>query len=87
MNKKVRFLLALIFFLGFLVRIWQIDKTPPGLNRDEASIGYTAYSLLKTGKDEYGKTWPLSFKSFGDWKLPLYIYGDILPISFLDLHE
>lgn len=73
MNKKL-FLLILVFILGFLVRYWHITQIPPGLNRDEADIGYTAYSLIETGKDEYGKPWPISFKSFGDWKLPLYIY-------------
>lgn len=87
MNKKSLFLLILIFLLGFLVRIWQIDKIPPGLNRDEASIGYTAYSLIKTGNDEYGISWPLSFKSFGDWKLPLYIYISVPFVYLLGLTD
>lgn len=86
MNKK-NFLLMLIFLLGFFIRIWNIKEVPPGLNRDEASIGYTAYSLLKTGKDEYGRSWPVSFKSFGDWKLPLYIYTTIPFISLFGLTE
>lgn len=86
MNKKY-YLLILIFLLGFLIRIWNISEIPPGLNRDEASIGYTAYSLLKTGKDEYGKSWPISFKSFGDWKLPLYIYVTIPFIGLFGLTD
>lgn len=73
--------------MGFVVRFWNVGTIPPGLNRDEASIGYTAYSLLLTGKDEYGKSLPLSIKSFGDWKLPFYIYLDILPVHFLSLSE
>lgn len=72
MNKK--YILLAIFLLGFILRFWFSSQVPPGLNRDEASIGYNAYSLLTTGKDEYGTGYPLSFKSFGDWKLPLYIY-------------
>lgn len=86
MSKKY-IILVFIFLLGFLLRFWAIDQVPPGLNRDEASIGYTAYSLLETGKDEYGKSWPVSFKSFGDWKLPLYIYLDIVPIKLLGLTD
>ncbi len=86
MTKKY-LLLAFIFILGFLLRFWRIGEVPPGLNRDEASIGYTAYSLIATGKDEYGKSWPVSFKSFGDWKLPLYIYLDIVPIKLLGLTD
>ncbi|MBI3379806.1 glycosyltransferase family 39 protein [Candidatus Gottesmanbacteria bacterium] len=86
MNNK-RFLLGMIFLLGLILRFWNLKEAPPGLNRDEASIGYTAYSLLKTGKDEYGKSWPISFKSFGDWKLPLYIYVDIPFINSLGMTD
>lgn len=81
------FILFFIIFLGFALRVWNVETIPPGLNRDEASIGYTAYSLLLTAKDEYGKFLPLSVKSFGDWKLPLYIYLDILPVHFFSLSE
>ncbi len=68
-----------IFFCSILlfaawIRLYLISDIPPGINRDEGSIGYTAYSLLTTGKDEYGRAFPFSFESFGDWKLPLYIY-------------
>lgn len=81
MTKKI-IILGFIILFGFVLRFWNVAKIPPGLNRDEASIGYTAYSLFKTGKDEYGNFLPLSIKSFGDWKLPLYIYLDIVPVSF-----
>ena len=86
MEKKKRvfycFLLFLFFIFALALRFYKFGEIPVGLNRDEASIGYTAYSLLKTGKDEYGKSFPLSFKSFGDWKLPLYSY---LVIPFIKL--
>lgn len=86
MNKKL-FILVLIVVLGLLVRVLYITQIPPGLNRDEASIGYTAYSLLKTGNDEYGISYPLSFKSFGDWKLPFYIYLTIPFVKLFDLSD
>lgn len=86
MSKKY-FLLILIFLLGFLLRFYQVGQIPPGLNRDEASIGYTAYSLIKSGRDEYGVNWPVSFKSFGDWKLPFYIYLSIPFISAFGLND
>ncbi len=85
MKKKI--LLFLIVLFGFFLRIWNISNIPPGINRDEAAIGYNAFSILKTGRDEYGIFFPLSFKSFGDWKLPLYIYLDVIPISLLSLNE
>ena len=80
-------LLICIVLLGFLFRLVRVADIPPGLNRDEAAIGYTAYSLLKTGKDEYGKSWPLSLKSFGDWKLPGYVYITIPSVALFGLSE
>lgn len=75
-SKKIFQFSALLcfFILIIFLRLWQLDRIPPGLNRDEASIGYTAWSILKTGQDEYGHFLPLSIKSFGDWKLPMSVY-------------
>ncbi len=87
LNMINKILLILIVFLAFIMRFWHIESIPPGINRDEAAIGYTAYSILKTGKDEYGVKLPISIKSFGDWKLPLYIYLDIIPVQWGNLSE
>jgi len=80
-------LLALIVCLAALLRLYKLSDIPPGVNRDEASIGYTAYSLLQTGRDEYGRDVPVSFESFGDWKLPLYIYTTIPFVKIFGLTE
>lgn len=66
--------LLIITLLGGILRLTYLDKNPVSLSVDEASIGYNAYSILKTGKDEYGNFLPLSFKSLGDYKPPLYTY-------------
>jgi 4-amino-4-deoxy-L-arabinose transferase-like glycosyltransferase len=66
-------LIALTCF-GFLLRIWWLEKVPAILNRDEAALAYNAVLLKETGKDEWGKSWPLSLESFGDYKLPGYPY-------------
>lgn len=63
----------IIIFIALLLRSWQITKIP-SLNPDEAALGYNAYSLLETGRDEHGASWPLHFKSFGDYKPGGYIY-------------
>lgn len=47
---------------------------PYGSHIDEASLGYNAYSISQTGKDEYGKKFPLIFQAYGDQKLPAYVY-------------
>lgn len=86
-NKKFLFLFIAIVVLSAILRFYKLAEIPPGVNRDEASIGYTAYSLLKTGRDEYGKVFPLSFQSFGDWKLPVYIYTVVPLVSIFGLSE
>lgn len=67
-------LLCCTLILAGVVRFFQLGAMPPELNRDEASLGYTAYALLKTGREEHGVPWPIQIESFGDWKLPGYVY-------------
>lgn len=87
MSKKIIFIFLVILAVASFLRLYRIAEIPPGVNRDEASIGYSAYSILQTGRDEYGKMFPLSFQSFGDWKLPLYIYTVIPFVSIFGLSE
>ena len=87
MSRKNLFIFILIIIAATFLRFYRIIEVPPGVNQDEASIGYTAYSLLHTGKDEYGKFFPLSFESFGDWKLPFYIYITLPMVYFFGLTE
>lgn len=61
-------LLLIFLILGLWLRIYKLSEVPQGFNWDEAANGYNAYSLLKTGKDEFGKPWPLMMKSFGEYK-------------------
>jgi 4-amino-4-deoxy-L-arabinose transferase-like glycosyltransferase len=71
-TKKAGLILLLIFFLSLSLRLFKSSYPP--LLWDEASLGYNAYSILKTGRDEYGTFLPLIFKSFGDYKPGLYVY-------------
>lgn len=71
-SKYFYWLLAVIVGLGFLIRVFQLDKIPAILNRDEAALAYNAFLLSQTGQDEWGRTWPLALESFGDYKLPGY---------------
>jgi len=70
-NNKIFFIF--IFIAAFAIRFFNANQYPP-LLWDEASIGYNAYSILQTGKDEYGQILPIIFKSFGDYKPGVYIY-------------
>ncbi len=72
MKKKL--LLIIILLMAAALRLVALDKYPAGLNADEAALGYNAYSLIQTGHDEHGAAWPLVFRSFDDYKPPLYFY-------------
>ena len=84
---KLKITLFLIVLLASVLRLWQLDKYPAGFNADEASIGYNAFSLIQTGKDEYGNSWPFVFKSFGDYKPGLYFYFALPFVATLGLNE
>ena len=81
MSKNNKLILVIIFFVSFFLRFYKVGDYP-SLLWDEAAIGYNAYSLIETGKDEYGQTLPIIFKSFGDYKPGLYIY---LAIPFIKI--
>ena len=80
-TKINRLPIILILVAAFLIRFINLNITP-ALNPDEAALGYNAYSLIQTGKDEHGISWPLHFKSFGDYKPGGYVY---LALPFVKL--
>lgn len=84
-NKKI-ILLFLIIILASFLRLWNLNNSPAGLNADEAAIGYNAYSLIQTGRDEHGQAWPVHFKSFGDYKPGFYFYLVLPLVKFLGLN-
>ena len=80
---KSKILLFLIISLAFILRIYQVGALPLILNRDEAALAYNAYLLEGSGQDEWQQTWPITFKSFGDYKLPGYIYTLVVLFKFI----
>ena len=86
--KKKLFLLGLILILAAVLRFWHISQNPPGLYWDEVSLGYNAYSILKTGREEHGKFLPFTnFAAFGDYKPPGYIYAAVPSVGIFGLNE
>src|SRR3989344_7793953 len=78
--------IILIFTLSAVIRFYKLDDFRC-LNWDEASFGYNAYSILQTGKDEYGTSLPMEFKSVGDYKYPFYVYSLVPIIKLWGLSE
>jgi 4-amino-4-deoxy-L-arabinose transferase-like glycosyltransferase len=87
-RKNELLFLFLIVLFAFFLRIWHVNINPPAISWDEASIGYNAYSILKTGKDEHGKFLPLdTFAAFGDYKPPVPIYLTVPFVAVFGLNE
>lgn len=80
--KYTKIKLIIILLVAAILRLWQLSSVPPHLSPDEAALGYNAFSILNTGRDEHGETFPLIFKSFGDYKPGFYVY---LAVPFIKL--
>lgn len=81
-----KYLLIGILVLAAVLRFWRLGEFP-AMNADEAAIGYNAYSLIQTGKDEHGNSWPIHFQSFNDYKPGLYFYLVLPFVKFMGLNE
>ena len=77
----------LIICVGLLLRILWLGNIPTALFRDEAALGYNAYSIWKTGKDEFGMQFPIVFRSFEVFFLPLYVYLSAPLVGIMGLSE
>ncbi|MEK7166528.1 MAG: glycosyltransferase family 39 protein, partial [Patescibacteria group bacterium] len=84
---KKRIILIIIILLAAFLRLYKLGINPPSLDWDETSLGYNAYSILKTGKDEFGRQWPISIRSFEDYKPAFYAYATIPAVAIFGLNE
>jgi len=82
---KEKIILIIILISAFLIRI--INYNYPPLLWDEAALGYNAFSIFHTGRDEYGQLLPLIFKSFGDYKPGLYVYLTVPFVAIFGLNS
>jgi len=70
---------AVLLGLGALLAVaafhlWITPSNPPGYHRDEAALSLNAYTVSTGLRDEDGARLPLFFRSFEDYKSPLYPY-------------
>lgn len=86
MGKKCLGLLVVVA-LATVLRVYRLDSVPPALFGDEVDVGYQAYSILKTGKDLYGRFLPIYIKSLSEYRAPLYIYSTVPFVGIFGLNE
>ncbi len=77
----------LVILLAAFLRFYHLGSIPNSISADEAAFGYNAYSILKTGRDEFGHRLPLYLQSFDDNKNPVFAYAQIPFIWLLDLTD
>jgi 4-amino-4-deoxy-L-arabinose transferase-like glycosyltransferase len=75
-----------VVVLACVLRFAWLGQIPAGVTPDEIQQGYSAYSILKTGKDEWGDFLPIFPRSFGDYRPPLYVYLTIPSVALFDLN-
>lgn len=85
MNKLTIILLFFVVIIASILRLYQLGSVPISPDWDEAALGYNAYSILHTGKDEYGKFLPIVLRSYDDYKPALYAYITIPSIAIFGL--
>lgn len=85
--KKPLLILFAVVLLASILRLYNLGKVPTSLNWDEVSLGYNAYSILKTGHDEYGAFLPVVLRSYDDYKPALYTYFTIPFVGLFGLTE
>jgi len=84
MNKYKLFILILL--MGAALRLLHLGEYMPALFRDEAALGYNAYSIWLTGRDEYGVLLPVFFRSFEVFFMPAYVYLSAPIVGVLGLN-
>ncbi len=81
-SKKI---LLIILSVAGVIRLWGLGELGMGFFRDEAALGYNIYSMALTGKDEFAKSFPIIFRSFEVFFLPLYVYLSVPIVWVLGL--
>ncbi len=66
--------LCVALAVGLALRAWAFGALPPGLNQDEASTAYDAYSLVHFGVDRHGFHLPVVLVSWGSGMYALAAY-------------
>lgn len=80
MFNRIVIVLVAFYIISFLLFTFRITDVPPGINGDEAAIGYNAALVARTGFDQSGRFLPLFVSAFDltDWKQPITFYSTVL---------
>lgn len=86
--RKNSILFIVILAIAVFLRIFQLDIVPSEIHADEADTTYTAYSILKTGKEPHGNfnLFALGDNNTGGTHAPLYTFLQIPFVKILGVN-
>ncbi len=77
-----------ILIIAVVFRFFLLGKIPYSLYWDEMAMVVDIKSVLETGKDMFGRPWfQIVYPSYGDFKLPVYIWLATLSSKIFGLSE
>ena len=87
LSKQLILLIVSIFLICFsgIFRLFGLNNLPSGFFGDEAALAYNGLSIWQTGRDEWGQKFPLTMRSFDDYKPAIYAYLTIPFVANLGL--
>jgi 4-amino-4-deoxy-L-arabinose transferase-like glycosyltransferase len=86
-SKSTLLLIGILLF-GFAIRFFKISEVPTALYIDEVAMYVDVKSILNNGTDIHGNPWyQLIFPSYGDYKMPVYIWLATFSAAVLGLSE
>lgn len=89
--KTSKIILIGILFLSIFLRVYKINSVPTELYIDEVAMFVDVQSIVHTAHDLHAESWyQLIFPSYGDYKMPVYIwlaalFGKFFGVSILTL--
>ncbi len=77
-SKIFIIVLCVIALFGFIIRVVGLDRVPPGISTDVLLYFSNARAIAETGKDIYGKFFPLFSSHKGFLLSPIFMYVLVL---------
>lgn len=87
LKKTLSHPLVWIFVLALFLRFWHLTSLPSGLHVDEVKVGWNAYSLFLTGRDDWWHAFPLHYDTFGDQRPTGLFYASVPALAAFGLNE
>jgi 4-amino-4-deoxy-L-arabinose transferase-like glycosyltransferase len=86
-EKNKLIVITVIILLAIFLSVFKLCEVPIELFGDEIDVGLQAYSILTTGNDYLGNSFPVMFQSFEEKRLPGFIYSAVPFVGIFGLNE